>query len=108
MVESWRLVVHRKCLQDLSALCGLFETVSNLPRGPAIFKPRSRGSSTVHRASKHNGSRGPFTHKATGRKSKRSPMSHSSNNDIRSGQLTRYGVGVGVGVDGQYRVKAHE
>ena len=35
-------------------------------------------------------------------------MSHSSNNDIRSGQLTRYGVGVGVGVDGQYRVKAHE
>ena len=33
-------------------------------------------------------------------------MSHSSNNDIRSGQLTRYGVGVGV--DGQYRVKAHE
>ncbi len=63
MVDSCRLVLHRKCLQDLSALCELFENVSNLPRAPAIFKPLSRGSSTVHRASKHNGSRGTFTFK---------------------------------------------
>ena len=84
MVDSYRFVLHRKCLQDLSALCELFEAVSNLPRAPAIFKPLSRGSSTVHRASKQNCSRGPFTFTPTGRKSKRSPMSHSSNTDIRS------------------------
>ena len=44
MVDSCRLILHRKCLQDLSARCELFETVSNLPRAPAIFKPLSRGS----------------------------------------------------------------